>query len=162
MKNLFLTSLILFSSLVLKAQILSIGEVRSLMKKDAEEINDYLITRDWSLVNSSTEDSTARVTYGFEFNNKTKEASIFLNIYFLKGLDNNIKMTFFGNNIYKNYINDLKNIGAKKESSKVSEDGVTTLFKTKNELFFVDTRNGRFIITIYTNRNIANKYPDVN
>lgn len=155
MKNLILISLFFLVTSVAKAQLPTVNELVSYVKKDVDQINTILISKNFDMVNTETSDTSSVITYAYHYEEYSEEAEAFLKVFNKDGYDTLISIEFFTRRFYTKYLGELLKLGAKKMSSRVSDEGIVTVYQTKNYFYVVKTKNQRFSIAFITLNNFV-------
>lgn len=132
MKMNFFNIIFLIATINIYSQNLTIDEIISLRKKDITEVEEFLNTKKWSLLNANQPDNEKLGLMAFSFgkNEFDDKAQAFLGYYFSENSElKRIDFDFFDKIIYNNYLTRIKSLGCKLIDSKVNDGEITKTYQ---------------------------------
>lgn len=150
MKILF-TLIILFFSLNIFSQNLTLDEVMNLRKKSIANCEEYLTSKNWNLISSKSgkkDYKLGNLIFAYNKNPFDDNAESFIYFYYSDFSDRKrIKIQLIQPQIYNNYIDRIKSFRCKLIDNKVNDDGIVKTYQGATTTF---------IITISTPKDVTN------
>lgn len=142
MRKSFTLFLILFSSLFMYSQNLTIDELALLRKKSFSEVEEILSSKNWTFLEGHEPDSEKMGSAVFALNKKeyNDNAQSFFNFLYDNSEDeemcnHRIVFQFFDKTKYNNYINRFKTLGCKLIKSKIVDGEIIKIYQGNTTTF---------------------------
>lgn len=116
------------------SQNVSIDEAISLRKKSLVEVEEYLTSKNWSLIlaEDPTEEGMGLANFAFEKNSYDDKASGFITFYYSgRSERTRLNLQIHKKDIYTSYINRLKALGCKLIKSKIEDNKIIKVYRGK-------------------------------
>jgi hypothetical protein len=135
MKKILFTIIILFP-LTIFAQNLSFEQVLSLRTKTLSNLEEYLTSKKWEMLEATepNENTMGSVDFAYNKSRFDDKAESFINFYYSNGSTKNNRLTIQVNKVsnYNLYLAKIKSLGYKLQRSYVEEGDLIKLYQTNN------------------------------
>jgi hypothetical protein len=135
MKKILFTIITLFP-LTIFAQNLSFEQVLSLRTKSLSNLEEYLTTKKWEMLEATepNENTMGSVAFAYNKSRFDDKAESFINFYYSNGSTKNNRLKIQVNKVsnYNLYLAKIKSLGYKLQRSYVEEGDLIKLYQTNN------------------------------
>jgi len=140
MKKLFTVILVIITTATY-GQLLSLDQAIALRPKSIAILEETLTTKKWTLlaVNDPTDEQRGSIDFALEKSSFDDSARAFLSVYYQERLPNRMIIQINRPADYTLYLNRLKQLGFKLESSKIENGSIQKIYKTKNLIIKIIT-----------------------
>ena len=143
MKNIILILILIFTNTLI-SQNLTFEQVLNLQKKDIIGVEEYLSSKDWSLLNADkeAEGSLATVTFAYKKQDISDKAESFIYyIYSEKRKRLNIQM--HTKDKYNLFLNTVKASGYKPIANKIEENNIEKVYQNKTNTVIISVSTSK-------------------
>ena len=115
----------------LTAQVLTFDEVQNLRANTLDEVENYLLKRNWQMFGSkqASGDQVGKVVFGYYKDGEA--ATIVFYLCDMGNACNRISIEVFNINTYKDYVSRLNTLNYKAIETKIIDDGIETIYQNK-------------------------------
>lgn len=142
MKRLFITLLFFSAFQFANAQQLKLADLKSFIKIDVSDVNDFLSEKNWKFIDNKKEEKHTITKFGFKTRFEIEPIKFFVNLTSREGYDNGVE--YFENSAmnYSNLVAEIKSSGAKKLGSpKLENDLISTSYTDDKYIYITVSTN---------------------
>ena len=121
-------------------QILTFDEVQNLRTSSLNDVQNYLAKKNWEMVGviKATTEELGKVVFGYYKDGEGGTITFYVGEF--NNLSNRIAIEIYKLASFKNYINRLTILNYKMKDTKIEDEGIETIYQTKNTTCIVTTK----------------------